>query len=108
MTDDGIIEDGLTQAGLTEGGMIAPKPRKVRWAVLIGAVALGLLVGGGVIAYFTYTKLDLTLRGLQTAYTAEQTTAKRLARKAEELSKTLKQAKDRVKAREESDRETEA
>src|SRR5437879_10249342 len=77
MTDDGIIEDGLTQAGLTEGGMIAPKPRKVRWAVLIGAVALGLLVGGGVIAYFTYTKLDLTLRGLQTAYTAEQTTAKR-------------------------------
>jgi len=40
MTDDGMIEDGLTQAGLTEGGMIAPKPRKVRWAVLIGAVAL--------------------------------------------------------------------
>src|SRR3989475_6866049 len=82
MTDDGMIEDGLTQAGLTDGGMTAPKPRKVRWAVLIGAVALGLLVSGGVIAYSTYTNLDLTLRGLQTAYTGEQATAKKLARKA--------------------------
>src|SRR2546427_10514541 len=107
MTDDGMIEDGLTQAGMTEGGMIAPKPRKVRWAVLIGAVALGLLVGGGVIAYFTYTKLDLTLRGLQTAYTAEQTTAKRLARKAEELSKALEQAQARVKALEENQKASE-
>ena len=107
MTDDGMIEDGLTQTGMTEGGMTAPKPRKVRWAVLIGAVALGLLVGGGVIAYFTYTKLDLTLRGLQTAYTAEQTTAKRLARKAEELSKALEQAQARVKALEENQKASE-
>ena len=107
MTEDGMIEDGLTQAGLTDGGMTAPKPRKVRWAVLIGAVALGLLVGGGVIAYFTYTKLDLTLRGLQTAYTAEQTTAKRLARQTEELSKALEQAQARVKALEENQKASE-
>lgn len=105
-------EEELTEAGRTEGELgererTEPKPSKIRVAVLIGAVALGLLGVGGMIAYSTYAELDLTLQGLQTAYTAEQTAAKRLARKAEELSKAVAQAQARVKALEEGQKASE-
>lgn len=95
MTDEGMIDEGVTE----------PKPRRMRVAVLIGALALGLLGGGGVIVYSTYTELDLTLQEFQATYIAEQTAAKRLARKAEEkaeeLSRGVQQTQARVKALEE-------
>jgi chromosome segregation ATPase len=102
MSDEGdLTEPGRTVWDPAGGERTDPNRKKVRPAVLIGAVALGLLGAGGVIAYSTYTQFDLTLQGLQTAYTAEQTAAKRLARKGEALSKAVEQALARVKALEE-------
>jgi tetratricopeptide (TPR) repeat protein len=96
------LPEGLPDAGLPE-----PKPRKFRWMVLIGALALGLVGTGGVLAYSVYSKLDLSLQGLQAAYLAEQTAAKRLARKAEDLSKAVEQAQTRVKTLEEGQKASE-
>src|SRR5688572_4671366 len=72
--------------------------RRIRAAVLIGALVVGLLGGGGMLAYYAYTKLAVTLQGLQSSYTAEQIESTRLARKAEELTKAVEQAQARVKA----------
>jgi hypothetical protein len=107
MTEARMPDEGFTEPGLTEQEMAELKPKKIRWALLIGGVALGLLGVGGVLAYSTYTKLDLTLQGVQTAYTAEQTAAKRLAEKAEALSKAVEQAQARVKALEEGQKASE-
>lgn len=78
--------------------MTERNPMKVRAAVLIGAVTLGLLGAGVMIAYFYYAELAHKLQELQTGYTAEQTEGARLARKGEELSKAVEQARARVKA----------
>src|SRR5947208_3586005 len=101
MTEGEMPDEGMLDVGMTDERIRKPKPRKIRAAVVIGALALGLLGGGGMIAYFTHTNLDLTIQGLETAYTAEQTAAKKLVRRAQELSKTSAQAQARVKAREE-------
>jgi tetratricopeptide (TPR) repeat protein len=78
--------------------MTARNPMKVRVAVLIGAITLGLLGAGVMIAYFYYSELARKLEELQTGYTAEQTEGARLARRGEELSKAVEQARARVKA----------
>jgi tetratricopeptide (TPR) repeat protein len=72
--------------------------RRIRGVVLIGALVLGLVGGGGMLGYYTYTKLAVTLQGLQTAYTAEQLESTRLARKADDLAKVMEQAQGRVKS----------
>src|SRR5207245_2988000 len=86
----------------------SPMQRQTRAAVDISALALGLAGRGGMIAYFTHTNLHVTVQGLETAYTAEQTAAKKLVRRAQELSKTSAQAQARVKALEESQKVSEA
>src|SRR5438876_690367 len=102
MTEGEMPDEGMLDVGMTDESIRKPKPRKIRVAVVISALALGLAGGGGMIAYFTHTNLDVTVQGLETAYTAEQTTAKKLTQKAEELSQALEQAQARrVKAREE-------
>src|SRR5436309_3535605 len=102
MTEGEMPDEGMLDVGMTDESISKPKPRKMRVAVVISALALGLAGGGGMIAYFTHTSLDLTVQGLETAYTAEQTAAKKLVRRAQELSKTSAQAHARrVKAREE-------
>ena len=101
------MTEGLPDGGVPAAGLPGPKPRKIRWVVLIGALALGLLGTSVVIAYSVYSKLDLSLQGLQTAYLAEQTAAKRLARKAEDLSRAVEQAQARVKTLEESQKASE-
>jgi tetratricopeptide (TPR) repeat protein len=98
MTAEGLREAGTLEVGAPDVGALGPKPRKIRGVVLIGTLALGLLGAGAAIGYLIYTKVDLTLQGLQTAYVAEQSAAKRLTRKTEELSKALEQAQSRVKA----------
>jgi tetratricopeptide (TPR) repeat protein len=72
--------------------------RRIRAAVLIGALVVGLLGGGGMLGYYAYTKLALTLQGLQRASTAEQLESTRLARKADDLAKVMEQAQTRVKS----------
>ena len=108
MTEGEMPDEGMLDVGKTDESIRKPKPRKIRAAVVIGALALGLLGGGGMIAYFTHTNLDLTIQGLETAYTAEQTAAKRLVRRAQELSKTSAQAQARAKALEERQKASEA
>src|SRR5213593_444936 len=128
MTEGEMPDEGMLDVGKTDESIRKPKPRKIRAAVVIGALALGLLGGGGMIAYFTHTNLDLTIQGLETAYTAEQTAAKKLAtayqglqtanaaeqastrrlgQTAEELSKALQEAQARVKALEVSQKAVE-
>jgi tetratricopeptide (TPR) repeat protein len=106
----------MTDVELSDGPMIdeggpgrtpAPKRRTITWVVLVGASALGVLAGVGAMTYSTYTKLDLSLQGLQAAYTAEQTAARQLARKAEELSKSLAEAQSQVRALEASHKASE-
>jgi tetratricopeptide (TPR) repeat protein len=87
--------------------MTQRNPMKVRGAVLIGAVTLGLLGAGVTIAYFYYAELTRKLEELQTGYTAEQTEGARLARKGEQLSKAVEQARARVKALEAAQRASE-
>ncbi len=108
MTEGEMPDEGMLDVGMTDESISKPKPRKMRVAVVISALALGLAGGGGMIAYFTHTSLDLTVQGLETAYTAEQTAAKKLVRRAQELSKTSAQAQARVKALEESQKASEA
>jgi len=108
MTEGEMPDEGMLDVGMTDETIRKPKPRKIRVAVVISALALGLAGGGGMIAYFTHTNLDLTVQGLETAYTAEQTAAKKLVRRAQELSKTSAQAQARVKALEESQKASEA
>src|SRR5437899_24298 len=108
MTEGEMPDEGMLDVGMTDERIRKPKPRKIRAAVVIGALALGLLGGGGMIAYFTHTNLDLTIQGLETAYTAEQTAAKKLVRRAQELSKTSAQAQARAKALEERQKASEA
>src|SRR6058998_1893576 len=108
MTEGEMPDEGMLDVGKTDESIRKPKPRKIRAAVVIGALALGLLGGGGMIAYFIHTNLDLTIQGLETAYTAEQTAAKRLVRRAQELSKTSAQAQARAKALEERQKASEA
>jgi chemotaxis protein histidine kinase CheA len=72
--------------------------RRIRAAVLIGALVVGLVGGGGMLAYYAYTKLTLTLQGLQTAATAEQLESTRLGRKADDLAKVVEQAQTRVRS----------
>ncbi len=85
--------------------MTEPRLRQIRWWVLIGV--LGLLGGGMLIAYSTYTKLQTALREVQTASATEQTKTKKLTQKVEELSKALEQAQARGKALEELHRGSE-
>src|SRR5438132_14031093 len=108
MTEGEMPDEGMLDVGKTDQSIRKPKPRKIRVAVIISALALGLLGGGGMIAYFTHTNLDLTIQGLETAYTAEQTAAKKLVRRAQELSKTSAQAQARAKALEERQKASEA
>jgi len=108
MTEGEMPDEGMPDVGMTDESLRKPKRRKIRVAVVIGALALGLVAGAGMIAYFTRTDLDLTVQGLETAYTAEQTAAKKLVRRAQELSKTSAQAQARVKALEESQKASEA
>src|SRR5438128_4351391 len=108
MTEAEMPDEGMLDVGKTDERIRKPKPRKIRAAVVIGALALGLLGGGGMIAYFTHTNLDLPIQSLETAYTAEQTAAKKLVRRAQELSKTSAQAQARAKAMEERQKASEA
>src|SRR5437870_7375497 len=108
MTEGEMPDEGMLDVGMTDESIRKPKPRKIRVAVVISALALGLAGGGGMIAYFTHTNLDVTVQGLETAYTAEQTAAKKLVRTAQELSNTSAQAQARVKALEESQKASEA
>ena len=108
MTEGELTGGALTDREPVEGPVREPKARRIRVVVPIGALGVGLLVGVGVIAYSTYADFHLTLQGLQTAYTAEQTAAKRLARRTEELSKALEQAQARVRSLDQAQKASEA
>src|SRR3989442_4212129 len=108
MTEGELTGGALTGREPVEGPVREPKARRIRVVVPIGALGVGLLVGVGVIAYSTYADFHLTLQGLQTAYTAEQTAAKRLARRTEELSKALEQAQARVRSLDHAQKASEA
>jgi tetratricopeptide (TPR) repeat protein len=104
MTDEELT-DGLVPEGPVSD--TRPTRRKILMAVLIGAGALLLAGGLGVVGYSAYARLAQALEGLQTAYTAEQTTARELGQKAEGLSTALDQAQTRVKALEASHKASE-
>ncbi|PYO20806.1 MAG: hypothetical protein DMD88_10545 [Candidatus Rokuibacteriota bacterium] len=132
MTEGEMPDEGMLDVGMTDESIRKPKPRKIRVAVVISALALGLAGGGGMIAYFTHTNLDLTVQGLQkaseaergnlevrnkklatayqglqTAHAAEQASTRRLGQTAEELAKALQEAQARVKAMEVSQKAAE-
>src|SRR5947208_15772226 len=108
MTEGEMPDEGMLDVGMTDESIRKPKPRKIRVAVVISALALGLAGGGGMIAYFTHTNLDVTVQGLDTAYTAEQTAAQKPVRRAQEVSNTYAQDHARVKALKQTQKAPEA